>query len=168
MAQGIQKRIHKNRSITYRVQIRENDGYPPTSKSFSTLQEAKDWQKDEKARRRQGYYLADQSTGKNTLSNLIDRYTTIILPTKTKDAKNMQRHLNWWTNKLGKFGLNKISPDLIARCRQELAEGITSKGSKRSPATVNRYLATLSVIMTYAVRECGWISEATQQFFCKI
>lgn len=115
MVQGIQKRIHKNKTITYRVQISESDGFPPKSKSFPTLQEAKDWQK--------------------------------------------QRHLDWWRTKIGKYGLTKISSDLIAGCRQELAAGVTSKQTKRTPATVNRYLASLSTVMTYAVRECGWIMD---------
>jgi integrase len=159
MAQGIQKRISKNKVASYRVQIRESDGFPPKSKTFPTLQEAKDWQKEEKARRRQGYGPLSESKGKQTFADLVDRYVTIILPTKPKDARNMQRHLDWWRAKIGKYGLTKISPDLVAQCRQELATGLTTKGTKRSVATVNRYLATLSTVMTYAVRECGWIIE---------
>lgn len=80
MAQGIQKRTSKKNIVSYRVQIRESDGFPPKSKTFPTLQEAKDWQKQEKARRRQGYGPTDQMNGKQTLSDLIDRYITIILP----------------------------------------------------------------------------------------
>lgn len=139
--------------------IRQSDGYPPASKTFPSKQEAKDWSKQEEARRRQGYGHSDQIKGKHTLADLLDRYETIILPTKPKDAKNMKRHLDWWRNKLGKYGLPKISPDLIARCRQELVEGVTSRHAKRTPATVNRYLATLSTVLTYAVRECGWITD---------
>ena len=96
---------------------------------------------------------------KHTLAELIDRYIAIILPTKPKDARNAQRQLEWWKAKLGKYALQTISPDLIAQYRKELAEGTTSKGTRRSPATVNRYLAILSTVMTYAVRETGWISD---------
>lgn len=70
MAQGIQKRISKKNVVSYRVQIRESDGFPPKSQTFPTLQEAKDWQKQEKARRRQGYGPTDQIQGKQTLTNL--------------------------------------------------------------------------------------------------
>jgi integrase len=159
MVQGIQKRTSKKNIVSYRVQIRESDGFPPKSKTFPTLQEAKDWQKQEKARRRQGYGSSDLMNGKKTLIDLIDRYEMIVLPTKPKDARNMKRHLDWWRNKIGKYGLTKISSDLIAQCRQELAEGVTSKKTKRSHATVNRYLATLSTIFTYAINECGWITD---------
>lgn len=155
----IQKRPQKNGTIRYRVMIRQSDGFPPVSKTFPTKQEAKDWSKQEEARRRQGYGPSDQMKGKQTLADLIDRYTTVILPTKPKDARNMKRHLEWWRDKIGKYGVAKISPDLIAQCRQELAEGTTSKKTKRSPATVNRYLASLSTVMTYGVRECGWIID---------
>lgn len=155
----IQKRIKKDGTASYRVMIRQSDGFPPASKTFPTRQEAKDWGKQEEARRRQGYDPTDQLRGKQTLADLIDRYITIILPTKPKDARNMKRHLDWWKDKLGKYGLARISPDLIAQYRQELAQGTTCKGTKRSLATVNRYLATLSTLMSYGTRECGWISD---------
>ncbi len=159
MAQGIQKRISKNGVVSYRVQIRQGDGFPPKSKTWPTLQEAKDWQTQEKARRRQGAYFPEQAKTKRTLADLIDRYITIILPTKPKDARNAQRQLQWWKSKLGKYALQTITPDLIAQYRKELAEGTTFRGIRRSPATVNRYLAILSTLMTYAVRETGWISD---------
>lgn len=159
MAQGIQKRISKNGVVSYRVQIRQSDGFPPKSKTWPTLQEAKDWQTQEKARRRQGAYFSEQANRKHTLADLIDRYIAIILPTKPKDARNAKRQLEWWKSKLGKYALQTISPDLIAQYRKELAEGITFRGIRRSPSTVNRYLAILSTVMTYAVRETGWISD---------
>lgn len=37
-------------------------------------------------------------------------------------------------------------------------EDITSKGTKRTHSTVNRYMASLSIVLTCAVKECGWIS----------
>ncbi len=88
------------------------------------------------------------------MADLIDRYITIILPTKPKDARNMKRYLDWWRDKIGKYGLTRISPDLIAQCRQELTEGVTSKKTIRSHSTVNRYLVTLSTVFTYGIKEC--------------
>lgn len=159
MAQGIQKRTSKNGAVSYRVQIRQSDGFPPKSKSFPNLQEAKDWQTQEKARRRQGTYFPEQAIKKHTLAELVDRYIEIILPTKPKDARNAQRQLEWWKTKIGKYALQTISPNLIAGCKKELSEGVTSKGTLRSPSTVNRYLAILSTVMTYAVKETGWITD---------
>jgi integrase len=155
----IQKRPNKNKTFSYRVMIRQSDGFPPAYKTFPTKEEAKHWGKQEEARRRQGCYFPAQQKAKHTLAELIDRYLMIILPTKPKDARNARRQLEWWKARLGKYALQTISSDLIAQYRQELAEGCTSKKTKRSPSTVNRYLATLSTVMTYAVRECGWVSE---------
>jgi integrase len=154
----IQKRKNKDGTFSYRVQIRNNDGHPPQSKTVPTFQEAKDWAVDEEARRRNSVYNPEDRE-KHSLEELIDRYLTIVLPTKPKNTRAMTRQLVWWKKKLGKYHVKLITPNLIAQCRQELAEGITAKKSKRSPATVNRYLAALSIVMTYGVRECGWLTD---------
>lgn len=155
----IQNRPQKNGTIRYRVMIRQSDGFPPVSKTFPRKEEAKHWAQLEEARRRQGHSSPDHMNGKKTLAELIDRYITIILPTKPKDARNMKRHLDWWRDKIGKYGLTRISSDIIAQCRQELANGVTSKKINRSQATVKRYLATLSTVFTYGMNECGWITD---------
>jgi len=45
----IQKRIKKNGTCSYRVMIRQSDGFPPTYKTFPIRQEAKDWAHQEEA-----------------------------------------------------------------------------------------------------------------------
>lgn len=157
MTQGIQRRTTKGGVVSYRIQIRQSDGFPPKSKSFPTLQEAKDWQTQEKARRRQGAYFPEQSLHKRTMAELIDRYSAVILPDQLKDVRNKKRHLEWWRQKLGKYSVNIVTSDLISQYRQVLLKEITCKGTKRSPATINRYLAALSSVMSYAVNECGWL-----------
>lgn len=153
----IQKRKKKSGTYSYRVMIRQSDGFPAAYKTFPTFQEAKDWGIQEEARRRQGAYLPYRDTQRKTLVDLIDRYLTIVLPTKPKNARDTRRHLIWWKEKLGKYAVLNITPDLIATYRQQLAEGVTPKGNIRSSSTVNRYLAALSAVMTYGVKECGWI-----------
>jgi hypothetical protein len=114
--------------------IRQSDGFPPATKTFITREEAKDWAKQEEARRRQGTYLSYKAIDRKTLEDLIDRYLAIVLPTKPKNARDTHRQLTWWKSRLGKFGVQNITPDLIATCRQELAETLTLKGKMRSPA----------------------------------
>lgn len=154
----IQKRKNKNNSISYKVMIRPKDGLPPTYKTFPTFQEAKDWSIQEEARRRQGIYFPEQARNKHTLSDLIDQYIECMLPSKPKSSRDILRHLNWWRNKIGKFTLNFITPDLIAKYRKELIEGTTYKGTIRMAATTNRYLASLSIVLSYGVKERGWLS----------
>lgn len=154
----IQKRKTK-KGASYRVMIRQSDGFPPSYKTFPALQEAKDWAKQEEVARRQGSYFPDRQRNKHTLADLIDRYVSIILPSIPKSGEDIRRHLDWWNEKIGKYSLQKISPDLIAQCRQELAGGMTYKGKQRSPATVNRYMSSLSSVFSYGIKECGWILE---------
>ena len=48
---------------------------------------------------------------------------------------------------------------MIAECRDKLASEITLRGKPRSPATVNRYMAALSIALTTAVKEWGWLED---------
>lgn len=153
----IQKRKNKNNTYSYRVMIRQNDGFPPSSKTFPTRQEAKEWGQQEEAHRRQG--VSPHHTAKHTFTDLVERYVAIVLPTKTKNTQDIRRHLMWWQSKLGKYALHAISPNLIASFRQELAEGLTPNGTTRTPATVNRYLASLSSLFSYGIKEAGWLND---------
>ena len=155
----IQKRKNKNGSFSYKVMIRSQDGFPPAYKSFPTYQEAKDWAIQEEARRRQGVYFPDTLKKRNTLNDLISSYLDNILPMKPKNAKDTKRHLEWWKKRIGSLPLNRITSQIIAGCRKELAQTLTPKGILRSPSTTNRYIASFSVALTYGVKELGWLSE---------
>ena len=152
----IQKRKNKNGTCSYRVMIRPDDGLPPQSKTLPTYQEAKDWAIQEEARRRQGLYFPDKLKQKRTLAELIERYIQDVIPS-IKSGEDVLRHLNWWKLKLGKYALNHISSDFIAKQRNELLEEVLPNGKKRTEATVNRYLASLSAVLSHGVKECGWI-----------
>ena len=162
------KKRKTSRGISYQAQIRNSDGHPPKGKNFPTLQEAKDWIKDEQARRRQETYFPDQAKKKRILAELIDLYIEEILPSKPKNEIDTKRHLAWWKDKIGKYTLNLISYDLIDKCRKELIQGITTKGTQRNPATVNRYMAALSVVFTYGFKQRGWVKENPLLRFSKL
>jgi integrase len=163
----IQARKNK-KGTTYQVLIRARDGHPPKYKNFPTKQEAKDWAKLEEARRLQETYFPDQAKKKYTLPELIDRYIEEVLPSKPKNARDTKRHLLWWKAKIGKYGLSLISYDLIDKYRKELINKPTEHGKKRNPATVNRYMASLSVVFTYALKQLGWIKENPMFRFTKL
>lgn len=53
-----------------------------------------------------------------------------------------------------------ITPELIGKERQRLLETPTPQKKKRTTATVNRYMASLSLLFSYAVKQLHWISES--------
>ena len=74
----IRKRKNSKGQPCYQVIIRDNDGHPPQYETFPTLQEAKDWEKDERARRRKETYFPEQVKKSHTLGDLIDRYLELL------------------------------------------------------------------------------------------
>lgn len=154
---GIKKIKNKNGTYSFRAQVRLNDGLPHQSKSFPTLMEARTWKAQEETKRRQGMYFPTMTSKQNKLDELIDRYIAKVLPSKPKNARNTQQHLLWWKTQLGNLSLNKISADVIAQTRDLLMDKPNRYGKPLSPKTANRYLASLSVALTYGVEECGWL-----------
>lgn len=53
--------------------------------------------------------------------------------------------------------LADASPSLIAEYCDKLAKSETIRGARRSPSTVNRYLAALSHTFSVAVKEWQWL-----------
>ncbi len=102
-------------------------------------------------------YIPSMTSKHKSLGELIDRYIAQVLPSKPKNASNTRQHLLWWKKQLGELPLNKLTSDVIATNRNKLLEVITSKGTKLSPKTANRYLASLSVTLTYGVEQCAWL-----------
>lgn len=64
-----------------------------------------------------------------------------------------------WREYIGNYTLADVTPALIGEYRDKLKQGITTRGTIRSPATVNRYLAALSQVFTIAIREWGWVED---------
>jgi integrase len=155
----IPKNLKKDGTHSYKVMIRAQDGFPPAYKTFQNYQDAKHWAIQEEARRKQGLYSSTPTRKQNTLGNLIDSYIENILPIKPKSAKDMTRHLAWWKKRLGRLPLSRMTSQIIAQCRRELSQEVTSKGTLRSSSTTNRYMASISSVFTYGVKELGWLSD---------
>lgn len=156
---GIQKIRNKDGTYSYRAQVRLTDGLPQQSKSFPTLVEARTWKAQEEVKRRQGLYFPSMTSKQNKLGQLIDRYIEKVLPSKPKNASNTRHQLLWWKGKLSNLPLNRLSSDVISNTRDLLLNEPNENGKKRSRKTANRYLAALSVALSYGVDECGWLNS---------
>jgi len=144
--------------VKYRAMIRLK-GYPAQTATFKRKTDAKRWITQTEAAIREGRHFKTSEAKRHTLNELIKRYIRDVLPTKPKSEKKQINQLKWWDEKLGAYTLADITPVKIAEVRDELLNGITYRGTQRSPATVNRYLAVLSHAFTVAVKEWGWVES---------
>lgn len=151
----IEERKDKNGNTRFRVLIRVK-GFPTQSKTFARKTDAKIWIQQVESEMRQGCFKIPEAN-KHTLKEAIDRYISNVLPTKPKNARNVYRHLNWWRDELGKYFLNEITSAKISEARDKLANESFEKGKKRAPATVVRYMASLSSVFTLCYREWEWL-----------
>ena len=79
---GIDKRIHKNGTVSYRARVRIK-GHPVLSQSFASKTLAMKWKRDAESAVEQGKYQYDRPGSKNTLAELIDRYIENELPSSS-------------------------------------------------------------------------------------
>ncbi|MFZ4772688.1 MAG: tyrosine-type recombinase/integrase [Chlamydiia bacterium] len=150
----IRKRKNSKNQPCYQVIIRDNDGHPAQYETFPTMQEAKDWEIRERARRRTETYFPEKIEQKHTLADLIMSYTNLLKHLGKKSTRDILRHLKWWNDEIGDIPLLQIKGEVLAKCRTKLLEE-----GDRSPSTVNRYIASISAVFTHGVKECGWLES---------
>lgn len=154
---SITKRKNKNGTSHWRAVVRIK-GYPTVCNHFDRKQEAEDWATDTERQIKLGKFSFDQHKRQHTFNQLIDRYINDGCMEHIRSSEDMIYHLNYWKSQLGDYSLVYLTPELIGKERQILANTPTSKGKKRSSATVNRYLSSLSTLLSHAVR-LRWLEE---------
>ncbi len=154
----IQERKTAEGKVHYRVLIRMK-GCPPQSATFNRKTDAKKWAQDTESAIRDGRYFKTIEAKKHTFADMVDLYIKQVLPHKPKMEKQQKSQLLWWKAQLGHSLLSDINSARIGECRDLLLSENTNRGSKRSPATVNRYLAVLSHCYTVATNEWEWVEQ---------
>lgn len=149
----------KSRSgISYRAKVRVK-GHPLISESFRLKSKAKRWATKIEAEIHSGKYFPETHY---TLADAVDRYTNNHL-CQLKDGVKRSKHLAWWNDQIGHLRLAEIRPDTISKCRSILLAQPSTygrhQGRHRSDATVNRYIASLSAMFTFAVNEWEWVEK---------
>ena len=134
---SISKRKSSAGVITYLAQVRIRP-FRPTSKSFSTLTDAKTWAKELeqelKRQKKQGAVFSDVT--RLTIGELNDQFLA------DPDTKMLRYHdtlsilLAWWANHCGCTKVLDLNVLTLREAREKLHKG-------RTPATVNRYLSAL-------------------------
>lgn len=156
----------------FHVQVRMR-GFPARTASFPTQRLAERWAKTIEASMIEGRHFRGVESRRRSLADAIERYVTEELP-KKRDARTRAIRLNWWKDKLGRLMLADITPAVIVEYRGKLSrehytrarpgapgstleEGEVAREFTRSGATVNRFLAYLSHVLTIARKEWHWL-----------
>ncbi len=161
MSDGIKKKIvgiQPNKDFTSfqaRLRLKGCD----VSKNFTSITRAKKWLSVKRAEIELGMIDELSLSHKYTLADLVDRYISVVLPLKPKNAVNTKRILLWWKKELGHLLIRDVKPSLISQKRDQLLFEPTKRGEKRSPSTVVRYLSSLSHAFSIAVKEWEWLRE---------
>lgn len=160
-------RKDKDGKDVFQVIIRMK-GYPTQCATFKSKTKAKIWIQQTEAAMREGRHFKTIEARKHTLADLIDRYIKNDLPQRKSYHQNFEMQISWWKNKIGAYLLSDIAPALLSEYKEKLQKEIykvkeledgTKVEKHRSNATVNRYMAAISIVLTKAVREYGWIEE---------
>lgn len=130
--------------------VRRGD-HRPQYKTFATRSEAEAWATAvENAINRDEFTSAPEAK-KRTLSDLLERYRKSEVP-KKRDGKNAERYLDFWIEELGHFKVSAVTRAQIVEIRDRMVE-------TRSPATVNRYIATLRHAFRIAETDWEWATR---------
>lgn len=156
---AIQTRKADNGKVSYRVQVRLK-GYPIQTATFERKTDAKLWAQQTESAIREGRHFKTSAAKRHTFGEMIDRYMRDVLPGKPQSIVNQTKQLNWWKAQIGSYSLADVTPALLGEQQDMLAAGITHKGTLRSNATVNRYLAALSHCYTIAVNKWEWLEHS--------
>jgi len=155
---NIQQRRSKDGLTTYRVQVRKS-GFPAQTATFARKTDARAWAAATEAAIDRGKHLPRRDAQRRTLADLVDRYLEHVARTKPHALTKQTQLLSFWKAHLGRYALAHVTPARIADARDALYAGSTNRGTPRSPATINRYIAALGSAMSVAMREWHWIED---------
>jgi integrase len=155
----IQERVSKDGKTKYRAIIRLK-GHPPQSATFKRKTDADRWASQTESAIREGRYFKTSEARKHTFGDMLDRYIRDVVPTRERHQDKQIALVSWWKEALGPYMVSDVTPSMLAECRDRLLREKTYRGTKRSNATVVRYMAALSHVYSYAVNEWEWLDSS--------
>ena len=139
--------ITKTPSSTWKAVIRKR-GWPTTIKTFRTKRDAEDWARRTEDDMVRGVYIDRAGSDRLLLKHGLDRYLSEVSSTKKPSTHSAEQHkAKALKASLGAYSLAAISPDLVAKYRDERLE------AGKSPSTVRLELSLLSHLFTIAIKE---------------
>jgi integrase len=129
-------------------------GHPPLTAIFDRKTDAKTWIQKVESDIRAGRHHLYSKGKKHTFKDAVERYFE-----EQKISQAKRGHLLWWQSELGALYLQDVRPSIITERKQKLLTTENEKSKKRSKSTCNRYLASLSHLLSVCTRQWEWISE---------
>lgn len=150
------KRKDRNGKIRYQrtVDIHRSGIRYYRAETFDSLEEADKWERQ---------YLCEIDNGvaapasKRTVAIAIEAYIAERLKGR-KYAWQDERRLQWWKEQIGKTKLSDANQLIFDRCVKLLSNEIGGKGKIRSGGTVLRYIATMSAVLEFCIRDKFWLT----------
>jgi integrase len=154
--------------ISYRAQVRVKGR--SESETFPNRKEAETWAGSVESAIRENRHFPHAKARRTSFDALCADYVKAVL-SKFDDTQRDTRtkQVEWWAKQFHGLTVAEVTADRIAKARDACAAETFTKGKphkdketgemvppnefKRTPATVNRYIAALSHAMTFAVKE---------------
>jgi integrase len=155
--------------VSYRAQVRVK-GRPAESATFSSRHKTEAWAKSLESAIEDGRHFPHAAARRTSFDALCEDYVGTVLPEFDETQRAARtRHLAWWAKQFSGLTVAEITADRISKARDACAAETFTRGKprtdektgevtlpkehKRSGATVNRHLATLSHVLSFAVKE---------------
>jgi integrase len=151
----ISKRVTDQGEVHYRVQVRLK-GYPERRATFERKKDARDWAREVEDQLKKGRLGAGEPD--RTFSELLDRFEEKRLRSLPHVDHGYRGQLRWWREELGRYFLRQITASMVRQAREKLLREPGPTGRRRSGATVNRYLTTLSTVLRLGER-LQWLEQ---------
>lgn len=154
---------------SYRAQVRVK-GRTSESATFPRKEEAKAWAASIETAIREGKHFPHAAAKRTSFDALAKDYVeTVLAEFDAKEKERRTRQLDWWAKQFSGLSLAEITADVVSKGRDASAAETFTRGKlrtntktgavmppreyKRSGSTVNRYIASLSHALTFAVKE---------------
>jgi integrase len=147
-------KVSRSGGTVYKARVRKQ-GQGQISKTFTYRADAVRWAKATEGDIERTQAGLINEAQRHTLGEAIQRYRDEMLPSlRPETARKYAHHLDHWDIKLGALRLSELTAQRIVEVRDELTG---------SPATRNRYTATLASVLTACVRRWYWMTTSPMQ-----
>ncbi len=157
------------KDVSFRAQVRVK-GRAAESATFSSRQKAEAWARGLESAIEDGRHFPHAAARRTSFDALAEDYIKTVLPEFDETQRAARtRQLESWAKQFAGLTLAEVTPEKISKARDALAaetftrgkphknrktgEVVAPKQYRRSGATLNRCLATLSHAFSFAVKE---------------